>query len=188
MMRAKVDRQKMWCAFRTFKTFFEAQIIEACDVTMASLLKYIFMLRSHGYMIRHEDGGYELVRDTGSLAPIERSGALIDPNMATRIEDESQRLWKTILWMKNWDCYSLAANAQVKYSTAFRYSRCLATWEYAKCKKRDARSRDSRDLYHLIRETGCDAPLFPENSEVFDPNLFLQELWAKSKKSRRKRA
>ena len=192
-MRAKCDRQKMWCAIRAFKTFSIYEIAEVCDVTVDSARKYIWMLRRHGYVTWQEGDKdhteFYLVRDTGGAAPTERSQDLKDPNMAGPVTDASQRIWNVISHLKNWDCYSLADLAKTTYATAFRYSQGLVAHEYAKCEARDKRIRDSRDQYRLCNRTGAIAPLFLEDGTVFDANEFLKELWAlKSKKSRRKKA
>lgn len=190
-MRAKCDRQKMWCAIRAFQLFSIPEIAEICEVTVDSARKYVWMLRRHGYITWQEgdrdNTKFCLVRDTGGMAPAEQRHGLKDPNMAGQVTDASQRLWNVISMLKDWDCYSLAAAAQVPYTTAFRYSKGLTAHEYAKCEARDRRSRDSRDQFRLLLKTGAIAPLFLEDGSIFDANLFLEELWAlKNKKSRRK--
>lgn len=192
-MRAKCDRQKIWSAIRAFQYFSIPEIAEICEVSLDATRKYVWMLRRHGYITwqegDHGNMNFYLVRDTGGMAPAERTGSLKDGNLAGRVEDQSLRLWNAIKAMKSWDCHALAAMAQVPYNTASRYSRCLAAFEYARCEQRDSRIRDSRNQYQLIRETGAIAPLFLEDGTVFDANEFLKELWAlKSKKSRRKKA
>lgn len=192
-MRAKCDRQKMWRVIRAFEKFSISEIAEFAEISVDSAHKYVWMLRRHGYVTWQEgdrdNTKFRLVRDTGSSAPIESAGSLKDPNMAGKIEDESQRMWIAIKAMKVWDCYSLAAHAGVKYPTAIRYSKCLAAAEYANYEQRDARIKNSRDQYQLTKMTGPDAPLFPEDGSLFDPNLFLKELWAlKSKKKRKVKA
>ena len=190
-MRAKCDRQKMWCAIRAFKDFSVPQIAEICEVTVDSARKYVWMLRRYGYVYWQKSDSdnslFTLVRDTGGAAPTERSQELKDPNMAGQVTDPSQRIWNVISMLKDWDCCSLATNAQVPYATASRYSKSLVAHEYAKCEVRDTRSKVTRNQFRLLLKTGAIAPLFLEDGSVFDANLFLQELWAlKSKKSKRR--
>ncbi len=192
-MRAKCDRQKMWCAIRAFPEFSILKIAEICEVTEGAARKYIWMLRRHGYITWQEgdrdNTQFRLVRDTGGAAPTERRQELKDPNMAGQVTDASQRLWNVISMLKDWDCYSLAAAAQVPYATAFRYSKGLVAHEYAKCEARDVRSRVTRDQFRLLLKTGAIAPLFLEDGSVFDANEFLKELWAlKSSKKRKVKA
>ena len=192
-MRASRDRQKMWCLARAFGDFSIAEITEACDISVDSARKYIWMLRRHGYVYWQkgdtDNSQFKLVRDSGGYAPTERGQELLDSNKAGRVEDISRRLWTVICLIDtSWDCYELAAMAQVTYASAFRYSQSLVAHEYAKCDRRDTRIKESRNQYRLLLKTGAIAPLFLEDGTCFDANLFLKTLWDLKSKRSKKRA
>jgi hypothetical protein len=150
------------------------------------------MLRRHGYVTWQEGDKdhtlFRLVRDTGGLAPSNTSKGLKDPNRAGLVSDVSQRLWNAICQLNSWEAIELAGVALAVEGTASRYTRLLVGSGYARCEPRDKRIVGSRDRYQLLLKTGAIAPLFLDNGRVFDSNLFLQELWALSKKSKRVRA
>lgn len=186
MSRSSYQRTKMWCAIRALKKFSVKQIAEITQVPSDFAYRYLCMLRRYGYLNWQEGdkdhSRFELIKDTGSGAPVDGRNGLSDPNMAGQVCDSYQRMWNAICRLRFWHAEKLAEAAQVSKTTAWRYSLGLATAGIVTRQMRDKKIKTSTDCFELIRVTGTQAPLFLENAELFDPNLFLQELQAKHSK------
>lgn len=201
MALKQFERQKVWCAMRSLKSFSVSQVVERCnqvpesvkisDLDETETKNYIWALRRCDYLTWQEQDKdnteFTLIRDTGGNAPSTHASGLKDHNIGA-VDDASQRIWNAICILFSWDLPQLASVSQSVLGTASRYTRLLVAAEYARCEPRNVRVTGTRNRYQLLLKTGAIAPLFLDNGQVFDSNLFLQELWALQSKKKRVRA
>ena len=195
------ERQKVWCGIRVLQDFAIAQLVDfcnqvpdelkICDLDPKATKNYVWALRRYGFVdwqkTDADNTEFTLVRDTGGLAPQTRVSGIKDHNIGA-VEDVSQKIWNAFCLLNLCDADQLASAALAVKGSVSRYTRLLVAAEYARVEPRDVRIVGNRNRYQLIKKTGAIAPLFLDNGRVFDSNLFLQELWALSKKFKRVRA
>jgi hypothetical protein len=93
--QSRNQRSRAWQSMRILRRFKLSEIVATAEISANNCAKYIRALRQAGYLrvaCAHHQGKagggavYQLAKDTGPAAPLEKDGFMFDPNTGEVID------------------------------------------------------------------------------------------------------
>lgn len=173
-MRNRIYRQQSWGFMRANASGFtvKALVVAVPGMTRRQAFGYLNVLEQAGYLARQNGLGarkptgqmqeevYQLVRNTGPLAPYSYE-ALRDPNKGgAAIEALEQQVWVALRVARRARVSELETMTGGKYIMIARYLKYLCRIGYVRVESKRRKQRTDGWVWELVKDTGPVAPLF----------------------------